>query len=139
MLPAINLIMTRSRSELEIGTRCGQAAAMADALALDQAETRAVSITVLAVTSAQAGRLFALASVEIDIDGIQVQVHGIRALRVAPAGTRIELPKFRAAAGMMRPAVSLPDEVRRPIGDAVLEALIERGLAARRFAVPVPA
>lgn len=28
-------------------------------------------------------------------------------------------------------AVSLPDEVRGPIGDAVLEALIERGLAVR--------
>jgi len=112
---------------------------MEDAAVLDDAETRAVRITVLAVTPAQAGKLFALASVEIDIDGIQVQVHGIRALRVAPAGTRIELPKFRDAAGMMRSAVSLPDEVRGPIGDAVLEALIEQGLAERRFAVPVPA
>jgi|ERR1700722_4041583 len=116
---------------------------MEDAASLDHAETRAVRITVLAVTPARAGKLFALASVlasvEVDIDGIQIQVHGIRALHVTPAGTRIELPKFRDAAGMMRPAVSLPDEVRGPIGDAVLEALIERGLAKPRFAVPVPA
>jgi stage V sporulation protein G len=109
------------------------------AAALDQPETRTVRITVLTVTPVQAGKLFALASVEIDIDDIQIHVHGIRALRIAPVGTRIELPKSRDAAGMMRPAVSLPDEVRHPIGDAVLEALIERGLAERRFAVPVPA
>jgi hypothetical protein len=60
-------------------------------------------------------------------------------LRVAPAGTRIELPKFRDAAGIMRPAVTLPDEVRGPIGDAVLDALIDHGLAKHRFATSVPA
>jgi hypothetical protein len=31
-----------------------------------------------------------------------------------------------------------PDEVHGPIGDAVIEALIERGLAKRRFTVPIP-
>jgi stage V sporulation protein G len=96
-------------------------------------------ITVLAITPVQAGKLFALASVEIDIDGIQVQVHGIHALRVAPVGTRIELPKFRDAVGVMRAAVSLPNEVCGPIGDALLDTLIERGLAERRFtAAPRP-
>lgn len=47
-----------------------------------------VSITVLSVTPARAGKLFALASVEVDIDGVQIAIHGIRALRVAPVGTR---------------------------------------------------
>lgn len=88
------------------------------AAAADQAETKAVKITVLTVTPVRAGKLFALASVEIDIDGVQIEVHGIRALHVAPAGTRIE--------------------VRRPIGDAVLDALIDHGLAKHRFATPVP-
>jgi hypothetical protein len=32
----------------------------------------------------------------------------------------------------------LPDEVHGPIGDAVIEALIERGLAKRRFNVTIP-
>jgi stage V sporulation protein G len=75
-----------------------------------------VRITVLAVTPVRAGKLFAFASVEIDIDGIQLQVHGIRALHVLPLSTRIELPMFRDAAGMSRPAISLPEEVRGPIG-----------------------
>jgi hypothetical protein len=33
---------------------------------------------------------------------------------------------------------SLPDEVHGPIGDAVIEVLIERGLAKQRFSVPIP-
>src|SRR5262245_14399780 len=83
-------------------------------------ETGLVSIRVLSVTPVRAGRLFALASVEVDIDGIQITIHGIRALSVAPAGTRIELPKFRDADGMSKAAIILPEEVRNPIGDAVL-------------------
>jgi hypothetical protein len=37
---------------------------------------------VLSVTPLRAGRLFALATVEIDIDGIRIEVRGIRAMRV---------------------------------------------------------
>jgi hypothetical protein len=66
-------------------------------------------------------------------------IHGIRALRVEPAGTRIELPKFRDAAGMLRSAITLPDEIRGPIGDALLDALIDRGIAKRQFVAPMPA
>jgi stage V sporulation protein G len=110
-----------------------------DQLQSDDTGSSLVSISVLSVTPSRAGKLFALASVAIDIDGVQIEVHGIRALRVEPAGTRIELPKFRDAAGMLRSAITLPDEIRGPIGDAVLDALIERGIAKRRFAVPTPA
>jgi len=106
----------------------------------DAAGSSLVSITVLSVTPARAGKLFALASVEIDIDGIHVVIHGIRALHVAdPFGTRIELPQFRDLNGRWQTAITLPEEVRGPIGDAVLNELIERGLAKRRFAVPIPA
>jgi hypothetical protein len=51
---------------------------------------------VLSVTPARAKKLFAFASVEIDIDGVQIGVHGIRAMREL-GGTAIELPKFRDA------------------------------------------
>lgn len=72
-----------------------------DGMQPDQAGSSLVSIIVLSVTPARAGKLFALASVEIDIDGVQIEVHGIRALRAEPAGTRIELPKFRDATGIL--------------------------------------
>ncbi len=101
----------------------------------DTAGSSLVSFRVLSVTPARGGKLFALASVVIDIDGLQIELHGIRALRVEPAGTRIELPKFRDPAGMLRSAITLPDEVRGPIGDAVLDELVERGIAKARFSV----
>jgi hypothetical protein len=100
------------------------------------AETGSVAITVLSVTPISGGRLFALASVEINIDGVLVEIHGIRATRVATGATRVELPTFRDTTGQSRAAIVLPEEVYRPIGDAVLEVLIERGIAKRRFAAP---
>ena len=96
--------------------------------------TSTVNVTVLSVTPARAGRLFALASVEIEIGGVVIELHGIRALRVGTEGTRIELPQYRDGAGLPRPVVTLPPEIYQPIGDAVLEALVEHGLAKRRFA-----
>ena len=57
----------------------------------DQSSSSTVSITVLSVTPARAKKLFAFASVEIDIDGVQIGVHGIRAMREL-GGTAIELP-----------------------------------------------
>jgi hypothetical protein len=104
----------------------------------DDSSTTPVSITVLSVTPVRAGRLFALASVAIDIDGVPIQIHGIRAMHVPPAATRIELPTFRDAAGKSRPTIMLPDEVYGPIGDAVLDELVERGLAVRRPASMSP-
>jgi stage V sporulation protein G len=106
---------------------------------LDDSETGAVSITVLSVKPMRSGRLFALASVELDFDGVRVEIHGIRALRVDPVGTRIELPKFRDANGLLRTAVVLPEEVRAPMGNIVLDTLVDRGLATRRFSAAVSA
>jgi DNA-binding cell septation regulator SpoVG len=53
-----------------------------------------VLITVLSIKPVKFGQIFALASVEIDIDGV---VHGIRAMRGQPMGTRVDLPVFRDA------------------------------------------
>jgi stage V sporulation protein G len=99
----------------------------------DQQSSSTVSITVLSVTPARAKKLFAFASVEIDIDGVQIGVHGIRAMREL-GGTAIELPKFRDAGGVWRTAITLPEEVHSPIAKAVFDELVERGLAVRRSA-----
>jgi hypothetical protein len=63
-----------------------------------EAGSSLVSITVLSVTPMRAGKLFALASVEIDIDGIRIEVRGIRAMRVPTGATRVELPTYRRPA-----------------------------------------
>ena len=83
----------------------------------------------------RAGKLFALASIEIDIDGVLIEIRGIRAVHVPPAATRIELPSFRDASGRSQAAIILPEAVRGPIGDAVLGQLVERGLAVKRPAL----
>jgi stage V sporulation protein G len=103
----------------------------------DVGSTTPVSITVLSVTPMRAGKLFALAAVEIDIDGVLIEIRGIRAVHVPPAATRIELPSFRDARGRSQAAIILPEEVRGPIGDAVLGQLVERGLAVKRLASTV--
>jgi hypothetical protein len=90
-----------------------------------------VSITVLSVKPVKFGKIFALASVEVDIDGVLLVLHGLRAIRVQPTGTRIDLPMFRDENGTWRHAITLPDESCRPIGRAVLDELVERGLALR--------
>lgn len=97
----------------------------------DQLSSSTVSITVLSVTPARAKNLFAFASIEIDIDGLQIGVHGIRAMHVGPDAAAIELPKFRDADGMWRTAITLPEEIYTPIARAVLDELVQRGLTAR--------
>jgi beta-galactosidase GanA len=66
----------------------------------------------------RAGKLFALASVEINVDDVLIEIHGIRAIRTATGATRVELPKFRDATGQPRVAIVLPEEIYGPIGDA---------------------
>jgi hypothetical protein len=90
-----------------------------------------VSITVLSIKPVNFGRIFALASVEIDIDGVLLVIHGVRAIRARPMGTRVDLPVFRDENGVWQRAITLPDEICGPIGKAVLDELVARGLAAK--------
>jgi len=46
---------------------------------------------------------------------------------------------FRDADGLLRTAVTLPEEVCAPMGDIVLDILVDRGLAVRRFTAAVQA
>ncbi len=105
----------------------------------DQPRSNTVSITVLSVTPARAQKLFAFASIEIDIDGVQIGVHGIRAMHAGPEAAAIELPKYRDGDGLWRTAITLPEEIYTPIARAVLDELVERGLTARPAEYDPPA
>jgi hypothetical protein len=98
---------------------------------MENCPSSTVSITVLTVKPVKFGKTFAFASVEIDIDGVVLVIHGVRAIRVLPMGTRIDLPMFRDESGVWRRAITLPEEICGPIGKAVLDALVERRLAVR--------
>jgi hypothetical protein len=101
---------------------------------LDDAEdprSSLVPITVLSIKPVKLGRMFALASVEIDIAGLVLVLHRVRALRLQPIGTLIDVPRFRDENGVWRHAVTLHDEISGPIGKAVFDELVVRGLAVR--------
>jgi hypothetical protein len=68
---------------------------MDDISAKETDTTAPASITVLSVTPIRVGKLVALAAVEVDIDGVPIEIDGVRALHVPPAVTRIELPTYR--------------------------------------------
>ena len=88
-----------------------------------------VSITVLSSKPVNFGRIFALASVEIDI--VVLVIHGVRVMRAQPMGIRVDLPVFRDKNGMWRRAITLPDEICAPMGKAGLDELVARGLAVK--------
>jgi hypothetical protein len=56
-----------------------------DSLQDDDAGSSTVLITVLSATPMRAGKLFALASVTINVGGVLVEIHGIRAPAPQPA------------------------------------------------------
>jgi len=76
--------------------------------------------------------------VEIVIRGVVLHIHGIQ-LRHARrdlsevGGTEVCLPTYRDEAGIARPSVSLPPEIREKIADLVLAHLLEVGIARQRF------
>lgn len=102
---------------------------------MENSETKQAQIRVVSIDRIAAKRVIALASVELEIDGVVVTINGIQAVRNEPAGLRIELPRFRDDAGVWRTAINLPEEVRGPMGDAVIEELLRIGLAKARFEV----
>ena len=76
--------------------------------------------------------VFALVDVEVELAGGAV---GVQARREPDGRTAVALPTFKDHGGAWRPAVRLPDEVRRPLGDAVLAFLLEEGIARWRYDV----
>ncbi|WP_096704069.1 hypothetical protein [Magnetospirillum sp. 15-1] len=94
--------------------------------------TTTATITVLTISPVpNAGKLLALADAAIVLDGVEIVIHGIQ-VRADGSGTEVSLPKYRAPDGSWKTAVSLPDEVRGPLGDVVMAAGIEAGILKQR-------
>lgn len=99
-------------------------------------ETSTATITVLHLSPISgAGKLRALADVELLIDGVAMVIHGIQ-VRADGDGTQIALPRYRASDGQWRAALPLPEEVREPMGDAVIAAATEAGILVTRSPEP---
>ena len=91
-------------------------------------DTSTAIIAVLKVSPVNnAGKLLALADVSILLDGVEIVIHGIQ-VRADAGGTEVTLPKYRAPDGAWMTAITLPDEVKVPMGDGVMAAAIEAGI-----------
>ena len=86
-----------------------------------EAETVTVTATVLRVERVAAGRLLALASVEILVAGVAFTLHGVRVIRTGPRSRGVASPCYRIASGRLADAVELPPELTGAIADAVLD------------------
>ena len=96
-------------------------------------ETSTAKISVLAVTPTPGhGDLLALADVELLLDGVSLILHGVQ-IRTNADKTEIVLPRYRAPDRSWKAAISLPDEVREPMGDAVIVAGLEAGILRQRI------
>ena len=92
-----------------------------------------VTFTVTNARAVSSKSLFALVDVEMEIAGVCFTILGVQA-RNAPNGcTSTHLPTYRDADGVWRPSIRLPDEVHDLLGDAVLNFLVEEGLARRKY------
>ena len=76
-----------------------------------------------------------MADVEVLIDGVSIILHGVQVSATAER-TEVRLPKYRAPDGTWMAAITLPDEVKGPMGQAVIAAGIEAGVLRRRVKIP---
>ncbi|MDO8608670.1 MAG: hypothetical protein Q7R40_19235 [Phaeospirillum sp.] len=91
-------------------------------------DTTSAIITANRVTPvSNAGKLLALADVSILMDGVEIIIHGVQ-VRADGNGTEVTLPKYRAPDGAWMTAITLPDELKGPMGDVVMAAAIEAGI-----------
>jgi len=63
---------------------------------------------------------------------VSFAILGVQARKV-PSGNGVELPTYKDHDGSWRPSIRLPEELRGPMGDAVLDYLVTSGLARPRF------
>ena len=76
------------------------------------------------------GTLKCLFDVQIDIQGVEIEVRGFQGRELRGA-ISIRAPQFRAGDGRWLPALILPDNVMSAIGDAFIEEIGRPELAGK--------
>lgn len=92
-------------------------------------ETGLIGCRVLAIHPVFSSKVMALASVELDIDGIVMTIHGVQVIKAkASYGDclQVRLPAHRTPDGQWQPSMELPQELELPLGRAILDACRER-------------
>ena len=85
----------------------------------DDAETERVTFTIANLRTINSKRLYALVDVEIRIAGLSFRIIGVQIQRVI-GGLSVHLPILRDVHGAWKPVVEMPEELREPLSDAVM-------------------
>lgn len=94
------------------------------------ADTASVSVTVVSIAATPgAGRLMALATVELVIEGVAIVLRGVRLVRCGSGEVVVELPTIRDHDGKPAPIVDLPPELARAVDLAVRREVVETVVA----------
>jgi DNA-binding cell septation regulator SpoVG len=97
----------------------------------DEAETERVTFTITNLRIVNSKSLFALVDVEVQVAGLSFKIIGVQ-VRHGSNGLSACLPTHRDVNGAWKPVVEMPEELLRPLGNAVMEFIAEEGLAKRR-------
>jgi hypothetical protein len=88
----------------------------------DDAETIPVSVIVLRLARClAAGKLLALADIELNVGGLSIEIRGVQVLRKGVDSVRVAMPGGRGTDGLMVPATVLPAELHRVVLNRVLD------------------
>ncbi|WP_231849078.1 hypothetical protein [Paramagnetospirillum magneticum] len=91
-------------------------------------DTTSVTVSAIHITHLMnAGKLRALADVEVVFDGVVMVIQGVQ-VRADGKSTKVSLPKYRASDGSWKAAIILPDEIKNAISDTVIAAGLEAGI-----------
>jgi hypothetical protein len=94
----------------------------------DEAETERVTFTIANLRTVNSKSLYALVDVKVQVAGLSFGIIGVQ-IRRGSSGLSVRLPTHRDVNGAWRPVVEMPEELLRPLANAVLEFLAEEGLA----------
>jgi hypothetical protein len=72
-----------------------------------------------------AGNLLALASITIDLDGVELTMSGIQIVRLPTGRLQCKAPHHRLPTGQWVPSIVLPDELEIAIGREILAGFAE--------------
>jgi DNA-binding cell septation regulator SpoVG len=97
----------------------------------DDADTERVTFTIANLRTINSKRLYALVDVEIRVAGLSFRIIGVQIQRGA-GGLSVHLPTHRDVNGAWKPVVEMPEELREPLSDAVMEFLVDEGMAKRK-------
>jgi stage V sporulation protein G len=98
---------------------------------VNSVETERVTFTIANPRVIKSKSLYALVDVDLQVAGVSFRIIGIQ-IRRDRGGLTVHLPTLRDVTGNWRPVIEMPEELRAPLGNAVMEFLSEEGLAKRR-------